>query len=225
MNFDGFRLDGLDFLSGLANNNEKKWFEANRKTWETTLLDPARSFVSTLGDKLHNEIDSELNADPRIGGSIFRINRDTRFSKDKSPYKTFFDMVFVRGGGKAVQAPGFFMRIEPDNITLAIGMYDLGEMIGPYRKAVNNEVSGAALEDIVRKATKIKGTKWMGDSYKRVPRGFDPEHPRADLLKKKGLCAFTSHQVPPAFTTTKFPDWCLTRFKKFAPLYHWMAEL
>ncbi len=223
--FAGFGTEGLEFLAGLAKHNEKKWFEANRSTYDDELLEPARAFVSTFGDILHESVDEELRADPRVGGSIFRIHRDTRFSKDKSPYKTYFDMVFVRGDEKATSSPGFFVRIEPDKITLAGGTYDLSMAFDPYRSAVDDANTGKAVEKAITTAMKAKGVGLWGDSYKRVPKGFDADHPRGELLKRKGLCAFVESEIPAAFTTKKFPDWVMKRIEPFVPLYRWLAAL
>src|SRR5947208_986392 len=95
--FAGFPPAGLQFLAGLQANNNKTWFDANRADYDTGLIAPARQFVVDLGAKLREQVSPRIHAEPRTGGSLMRINRDTRFSKDKSPYKDYLGLWFWEG--------------------------------------------------------------------------------------------------------------------------------
>jgi uncharacterized protein (TIGR02453 family) len=106
MPFEGFPPEGLAFLAGLAEHNEKAWFDAHRAEYERGLLEPARDFVDAIGPELE-AVHPGIHADPRVNGSIMRINRDTRFSKDKRPYKTHLDLWFWEGEGPSRMRPGF----------------------------------------------------------------------------------------------------------------------
>ena len=97
--FNGFPKEGLKFLANLKKNNTKLWFEQHREDYNEFVLGPARDFVVAMGDKL-KKISPKIIADPRIDKSIFRIYRDTRFSKDKSPYKTNIGIYFWEGKSK-----------------------------------------------------------------------------------------------------------------------------
>jgi len=203
--FSGFGAEAVTFLAGLSKHNEKKWFEANREVYETSLLEPARSFVSSLGDILHEAVDEELVADPRVGGSIFRIHRDTRFSKDKSPYKTYFDMVFARGDRKSKCAPGFFIRIEPDKVTLAGGAYDLSMVLERYRAAVADDETGKAVAKAVASASNTKRVGMWGESYKRVPRGTIRPTPGRSCSNGRGSAHSSSQTFPHHSRRESFP--------------------
>src|SRR5579862_1483254 len=105
--FEGFPRSGLEFLSGLAANNNKAWFEEHRNEYEKCLLEPAKDLVVDLGSKLQDQVSPNIQADPRFNGSIMRISRDIRFSKDKSPYKNWLGLWFWEGGPRrSMESPG-----------------------------------------------------------------------------------------------------------------------
>src|SRR4051812_38810038 len=110
--FTGFPKSAVAFLAQLAANNEKAWFDAHRETYDNDLMEPARAFVSALGPALQ-KVSKGIRYEPKVNGSIMRINRDTRFSNDKSPYKTHFDLWFWKGDEKSWSHPGFFFRLTP----------------------------------------------------------------------------------------------------------------
>jgi uncharacterized protein (TIGR02453 family) len=90
--FAGFPPEGLAFLEGLGRDNTKAYFDAHRATYESALLEPAKAFVVALGEELRARVSPGIRAEPRVNGSILRINRDTRFSADKTPYKDHLDL-------------------------------------------------------------------------------------------------------------------------------------
>jgi uncharacterized protein (DUF2461 family) len=94
MSFEGFRPELIDFLSELAQNNNREWFQTHRDDYEHYLVEPAREFVVALGDCLKS-LGSDSHAEPHIRGSIFAINRDIRFARDKTPYKTYLDQAVL----------------------------------------------------------------------------------------------------------------------------------
>ena len=120
--FGGFPREGSDFLRDVATNNNKPWFEANRRRYDEGLLGPGRLFVSAMGMAL-SEFAPGIHADPRVSGSIFRIHRDIRFSRDKRPYKTHFDLWFWQGDRHSRDCPGYFLRLTPDRVPLGAGRY------------------------------------------------------------------------------------------------------
>ena len=100
------------FLEDLKKNNQREWFQANKQRYEDEVRHPAQQFISDFGPQLH-KISRHFLADPRAsGGSMFRIYRDTRFAKDKSPYKTHVGIQFRHKQGKDVHAPGFYLHLE-----------------------------------------------------------------------------------------------------------------
>jgi uncharacterized protein (DUF2461 family) len=120
--FTGFSADGLRFLAGLAANNDKAWFDANRVAYDDGLIEPARELVVDVGERLAAFV-PDINAEPRVNGSIFRINRDLRFSKDRRPYKEHLDLMWWRGAGRSRERPGFFFRLTPATLLLGAGMH------------------------------------------------------------------------------------------------------
>src|SRR5689334_19383589 len=110
MAFAGFAPEALRFLADLRAHNEREWFHAHRAQYDSLLLEPSRDFVEAMGEELA-PFAPDVNADPRVGGSIFRIARDTRFSKDKRPYKDHLDLWFWQGAGKSRERPGFWFRL------------------------------------------------------------------------------------------------------------------
>ena len=108
--FDGFSHDTVAFFEALQENNNKEWFNENKTNFERNVLEPARGFVVALGQRLKEKISQDIIADPRTDKSIFRLYRDTRFSKNKSPYKTHMGIFFWEGERKKLENPGFQNR-------------------------------------------------------------------------------------------------------------------
>jgi uncharacterized protein (TIGR02453 family) len=162
-----------------------------------------------------------VRAEPKIGGSMMRINRDIRFSKDKRPYKDHLDMTFKVGPAKT--SPGYWFRLTPKELILGAGMHMLDKPdLERYRTAVDADASGDQLTTIVTKAER-GGYDLGGEHYKRVPAGFAPDHPREALLRHSGVYVGTEMQVPADARTAKFPAFCAGHFKKMAPLMAWLS--
>src|ERR687888_2366895 len=144
MAFAGFAPEALSFLAELGRNNRREWFHAHRDEYESLLLEPGRDFVEAMGD----ELGPDFNADPRVGGSIMRIARDTRFSRDKRPYKTHLDLWFWHGSGESGDSPGFWFRLGPRTLILGAGMHRFGkETLERYRDDVLDAERGRALAE------------------------------------------------------------------------------
>jgi uncharacterized protein (TIGR02453 family) len=221
MPFEGFAPELLTFLDELGRNNSRDWFHAHRDQYETVLLEPARDFVEAMGEKLG----PEFNADPRVGGSIMRIARDTRFSRDKRPYKDHLDLWFWHGAGPSRERPGLWFRLTPNELILGAGMHHFErEVLGRYREAVADPESGRELAKIVT-AVERSGAEVGGRHYKRVPAGYEPDHERADLLRHDGLYAGLELTVPREARTPRFPAFCSTRYRKLVPVVDWLADL
>jgi uncharacterized protein (TIGR02453 family) len=167
------------FLRELKKNNTRSWFEANRERYETALRQPCLRFISDLGPPLR-KVSRHLATDPRpSGGSLFRIYRDTRFSKDKSPYKTHAGMYFPVRGGEDVHTPGFYLHLEPGGCFAAAGLWHPdGAATARVREAIVSRPGDWAK---IGRA----GLALEGDSLRRPPRGFDPGHRFVEDLKRK----------------------------------------
>jgi uncharacterized protein (TIGR02453 family) len=220
MAFSGFGDATFRFMRDLGRNNDKAWFQAHRTAYEEDLLEPAMAFIEAIGPLLAR-FSPGVRAEPKIGGSMMRINRDIRFSPDKRPYKDHLDMTFKLGPVKT--SPGYWFRLTPKELILGAGMHMLAKPdLERYRKAVDAERSGAELAKIVTKEERA-GYDVGGEHYKRVPAGFAPDHPREALLRHAGVYVGTDMKVPAEAKTPKFPAFCAAHYKKMAPLMDWLS--
>jgi uncharacterized protein (TIGR02453 family) len=222
--FSGFDPAALDFLRGLGEHNDRTWFEAHRADYEELLLLPARELVVALGERLA-VIAPGIRADPRVNGSILRINRDTRFSNDKRPYKTHLDLWLWEGDGPSRGCSGFFLRIEADSVGYGAGMHHFEkDTLAAYRAAVDDSRRGAALTRAVKQAT-ASGAQVGREQWKRVPAPYAADHPRAEYLRYGGMVAGTREEIPAELFTATFPAWCVERFRPLRPLQTWVAQV
>jgi uncharacterized protein (TIGR02453 family) len=230
--FAGFSPDLFDFLTVLRRNNSREWFAAHRDQYERVLLAPARAFVEAMGELLPR-LGEDLHAEPKVHGSILAFNRDTRFSADKTPYKTHLDLWFWHAidAGSNRERPGYFVRLEPERLILGAGMHAFSAegVLERYRQAVLDPARGDKLED----ATAQVGLEYVkGRTYSRVPRGLPAEHPRADWLRHSGLYAEeTLEPLPPELfsnstsASARLPEFCLAHFLKYRPVFLWLVDL
>ncbi len=179
------------FLRQLAKNNDREWFQANKARYEAEVRDPMLRFIADFAVPLRT-ISRHFVADPRpVGGSLFRIYRDTRFSRDKSPYKTAAAAHFHHEVAGEVHGPGFYFHLEPGDVAVGSGIWHpdadalakIREAIAEYPDRWKSAVSG--------KAFKAACELW-GEKLLRPPKGFDPAHPYIEDLKRKDFVAMAS---------------------------------
>jgi uncharacterized protein (TIGR02453 family) len=224
MSFEGFRRELIDFLTELGKNNNREWFQAHRWEYDNYLVEPAREFVMAMGDCLR-ELDSGIHAEPRIRGSIFAINRDIRFSKDKTPYKTHLDLWFWQGDGPSRERPGYFFRLSPETLVLGAGMHALSDpALERFRQAMLDPVSGAALEAIAA-AMQRQDIELGGQTYKRVPAGLPLHHPRGQWLRHSGLFAAVEQPIPAQIFSNQLVVFCIQHYQRVAPGQRWLVDL
>ncbi|MCP5046327.1 MAG: DUF2461 domain-containing protein [bacterium] len=222
--FNGFFKETVTFFEEIKENNSKQWFNANKERYETKVLEPSRAFVIAMGERLET-ISPDIKAIPKVDKSLFRIFRDTRFSKNKSPYKIHMGIFFWEGDAKKLECPGFYFHLEPPTIFMGGGFHIFPKwFLEPYREAVADPKSGKKLLKILEPIA-AKNYTLSGSHYKRVPRGFDPEHPNAELLKHKGLFGSFKTEIPEVFYSAELVDYCFEVFKDMAPLQRWMVDV
>ncbi len=225
--FNGFPKETIEFYRELVKHNDKRWFDAHKADYQEFVIEPAREFVVAMGARLQ-KIAPEIVPDTRTNGagSIFRIYRDTRFSKDKAPYKTHLGVFLWDGRAKKLESRGFYFQIEPPTMMLAAGMYRFTpEQLAAYRAAVADPKGGPALKRAITRVAGNPGCAIGEPHYKRVPRGFEPDHPRAELLKHNGMYAYTEGRIPREFTKPSFVDYCFDRWKPMMPLHRWLDRV
>jgi uncharacterized protein (TIGR02453 family) len=192
-----FTKDTFKFLDELAANNNRPWFEANKPRYETLVREPALDFIEAMGPVLES-FAPHFVAEPRkVGGSLMRVFRDTRFARDKTPYKTNIGIQFRHALGKDVHAPGFYVHIATDECFFGVGCWHPDpDMMGRIREhiAEKPEKWFAARDD------KAFATQWKlgGDSLTRPPRGYAADHPALEDLKRKdfiGMAPLTAAEA------------------------------
>jgi uncharacterized protein (TIGR02453 family) len=180
----------FEFLRELAANNRKEWFAANKARYQADVQQPAMRFVTDFAAPLRR-ISRNFRADPRpVGGSLFRIHRDTRFSRDKSPYKTHVGIQFRHDLGKDVHAPGYYVHIEPGNVFIASGIWHPDPAT---LKRIRDWLveDPAAWKRASRGRTFRSRFELSGDSLLRAPAGYSIDHPLIEDLRRKdfiGVC-------------------------------------
>jgi uncharacterized protein (TIGR02453 family) len=221
--FPGFPEETVTFLSDLAKNNKKTWFDAHRTDYDKYIMEPARAFTEALGERL-TSIAPGIIAEPRVNGSIFRIYRDTRFSKDKTPYKTHLGIFCWEGEGPKMECPGFYFHLQPPNLMLGGGVHLFSKpLLEEFRRSVVHPQHGMKLAGAVAKVS--KSLNIGGHHYKRVPRGYDQDHPFAQFLLFNGLTARSEEPTPAALHGPDIVDHCFDVYRKMLPVHEWLLGM
>jgi len=183
-----FEAETLKFLEDLSENNNREWFKEHKSRYEEQVLDVALRFIQSMHDPLQEIAPHFVAQATRMGGSLMRVYRDTRFSKNKLPYKTNIGIQFRHELAKNVHSPGYYVHIDPDEVFLGAGMWrpDADPLRG------------------IRERIAAKPTEWKravgdrgfrrhfslgGESLTRPPRGFDKDHEHIDDIKRKSFIA------------------------------------
>ncbi len=178
----------LTFLSDLSANNNRAWFEANKPRYEARVREPALDFIEAMGPRL-TAFAPRFRADTRrLGGSLMRVYRDTRFARDKTPYKTNIGIQFRHALGKDVHAPGFYVHISRDECFLAVGCWrPEADALARIRARIAEQPE---LWFAVRDDPAFT-ERWVasGERLMRPPRGYAADHPAIDDLKRKDFVA------------------------------------
>jgi uncharacterized protein (TIGR02453 family) len=201
----------LAFLEDLAAHNDRAWFEENRARCEADLYEPARALVRDVVARLAKAFPRVTGSDAKTGGSLTRLHRDVRFAKDGRPFHSHLGMHFWHEKGKKMEVPGFFVRIDPAEVTVATGMHGPEpEDLARIRRAIDADREGwakAAHGAAFRKA-------WgglEGETLKRVPAPFPADHPHAQDLRRKDLTAFARWKAVeatrPGFSARLVEQW------------------
>jgi uncharacterized protein (TIGR02453 family) len=179
-----FTSDLFRFLADLRTHNDRAWFAKNKERYLDSVQDPALEFVRSFGPYLSRISPNFVGDDRPVGGSVFRIYRDVRFSKDKSPYKTWIGVDFRHRAGRDVHGPSFYLHLQPGQTFMAAGVWH-------PEKATLDRIRQAIIERagrwkrIVEDEAFIARFHRSGDSLKRAPAGVDPDHPLIEDLKRK----------------------------------------
>jgi uncharacterized protein (TIGR02453 family) len=183
-----FTTATFDFLGELSRNNKREWFNDNKQRYEEYVRGPALNFITDIAPELQLIAPRFLAIPNKVGGSLMRVYRDTRFGKDKTPYKTNIGIQFRHETGKDIHAPGYYLHLSPQECFFGAGIW-----------RPDSTALGA-----IREAIRDKGDKWLaarddinfyqhfelgGESLKNAPRGFARDHPLLEDLKRKDFIA------------------------------------
>src|SRR5947209_1593098 len=223
MSFSGFPQSGMKFFKDLAAHNERDWFEAHRTVWDDEIVPAMLGWLGELSERLR-DVMPRVNFVPRIGGSLYRLNRDTRFSRDKSPYKTHTAGILWEGGEKH-DAPGLYLHVEPSQVIFGGGIWMFEEgRLDRYRKLLLHETSAARLEKALAAARKGGLKLEAPEKLQRPPRGFDPESPRAELARYKGLTVGKTLKPGAWLHSREALERSEAAARAYAPLHVWMRD-
>lgn len=222
MTYMGIPQETRQFLAQLEANNDRTWFEANRATYQTAFLAPAEELVSRLGAALRAEL-PDIRAEPRINGSIRRINRDTRFSADKSPYKCRLHMIFWEGG-KPTASPGLHLVIRPDGIGAGVGHWMFGKTeMQNYHDALRDAEKLAQLEQAVADAEAGRGMSLGEPALKRIPKDR-ADAAGANWFRYRGLVVRGDLPDPDQASGPDCVDYLWEGFQPMLPLFRWLTR-
>ena len=211
----------FEFLSDLKDNNNRDWFKKNKDRYDKVVKEPLLAFIADFGEQVP-VISPHIIAVPRVnGGSMFRIYRDVRFSKDKTPYKTAAAVQFRHERGKDVHAPGYYLHLEPDSVYAGCGIWKPdSETVYKIRSRIINHPD--EWKKSSRKPPFIDAFTLGGDSLKRPPRGFDPEHPLIEDLKMKDYIGSVELNEK-IVCQNDFVDYYIDLCKKAAPFMEFLT--
>jgi len=218
--FAAFSEEGLRFLRSLKRHNNREWFLANKSIYEETVKKPMEDLVTALAEDFA-KFAPEHVASPKT--SIYRIYRDTRFSTDKTPYKTHIAAIFPRKGFEKHEGAGLYLHIGTDDVLIAGGVYmPMPEHLNAIRTHI--AANHRKLQSIVESRQFHKMfDRLSGEQLTRVPRGFPPDHAAAEYLRHKQFLAGRSLD-PVQATSKRFYKTVVETFQEMMPLIRFLNE-
>ncbi len=218
--FSGFTRDAIGFLVELSHHNDRDWFKANQSRYEALVREPALAFIRALGPRLKSIAPHFVASDKRVGGSLMRPQRDTRFGANKDPYKLNVGIHFRHEVGKDVHAPGYYFHFDPERAFLGAGVWhpDAPALLQIRKRIVSHSkeyVSASSVPPFAR------DFELGGDSLARAPRGFDPEHPQIVALKRKDHIAVRDFEHELLFSP-QIVDYVAAAFDEATPFMRFL---
>ncbi|MEM9704892.1 MAG: DUF2461 domain-containing protein [Pseudomonadota bacterium] len=223
MAFSGLPKDYYDFFSELKENNNRAWFEENKPRFKQSVQEPLVELVVAMAPRL-KRVSKYFTADPRlVGGSVFRIYRDVRFSKDKTPYKTFGAIHFRHARGKDAHAPGFYVHLDTDEVFFGGGIWvPPPPALLKIREAIREDPA-AWKKASTGKAFVARFGGVTGDGLTRPPRGFEHDDPYIEDIKRKSFFAI-ANGTPSATRKGSFLDELEGTFRDTKPLMAFLCK-
>jgi uncharacterized protein (TIGR02453 family) len=221
--FAGFSRKALKFLRGLKANNDKAWFQAHRADYEAYVLQPLRDLVTDLGDSML-DIDSCFEITPAINKAISRIYRDTRFSKDKSPYRSTVWFTFKnRNKDWTTHVCGYFFELSVNSYRYGMGFYNAAPAImSRFREMIdeNPKEFSKAISFFAKQKTFVL----EGDKYKRIIDKTKPEK-ILNWYQRKNMYLVCNRKIDDTLFSNKLVDDLICGFGLIAPFYHYLQKI
>jgi uncharacterized protein (TIGR02453 family) len=217
-----FTKQAFTFLSSLAAHNNREWFEAHKQDYENYVREPALDFISDMAGEMP-AISKHFRALPqKVGGSLMRVQRNLRFSRDKTPYKTNIGIHFRHEVGKDIHAPGYYVHIEPGGCFVGVGLWRPdADALFKIREAIvkNGDAWVAARDD----KTFSKHFTPEGDTLANAPRGYAKDHPLVEDLKRKDFISLA--ELREATVTSKnFRPQVVEHFRQTTPYMRFLCK-
>ncbi len=224
MKFSGFKKEGIRFLEDLKNNNSKEWFELHKYIWQKNILEPNIAFVQDMGETLQILVPT-INALPKVGGSLFRIYRDIRFSKDKTPMKSKIGLLFWQGKSHRMQSSSFYMHYDEHEYFISAGIRAFKPpLLKTYREYIQNEENRRKLHFILQDLIS-KGYSLPTPKYKRVPKDFDKDDDFIYLTLYGAMFAYKIFKMDELFFSVEFLDFAFDIYTDLKDLQQWVYEM
>ncbi|MCP3867610.1 MAG: DUF2461 domain-containing protein [Gammaproteobacteria bacterium] len=220
--FTGFPKGCIPFLEALSRNNDREWFGENKQAYESEVREPALAFIESMAPGLRR-LSPHFRAIPKkIGGSLMRVYRDIRYTKDKTPYKTNIGIQFRHELGRDVHAPGYYVHIQPGGCFIGVGIWrPESRVLAKIRDFVVDNPASWQQANNYRPFKSHYALE--GESLKRPPRGYPPEHPLVEDLKRKDFIAcsaFDDQQV----CRKDFSRFVAGRFRQATPFMNYLCS-
>ncbi|MFA9374410.1 MAG: TIGR02453 family protein [Poseidonibacter sp.] len=224
MAFNGFKKEGIKFLEDLKQNNTKVWFENNRHIWEENILRPNIDFVEEMGETLQILVPT-IKAKPKVSGSLFKIYKDTRFSKDKTPMKDKIGILFWQGQSHRMQSSSFYIFYDINQYFIATGIRNFKPpLLKAYREYIKNESKRIELHNIIEEL-KSKGYDFPEPKFKRFPLGFNKDDKYAYLSLYNAMYSYKTFKLDELFFTEDIVDKAFNIYQDMYDLQQWVYEL
>ncbi len=217
-----FSRKTFDFLAGLAENNNREWFDTHQQEYEDVVRTPALEFISDMANEMPAISPHFRASAKKVGGSLMRIHRDIRFGKDKTPYKTNIGIQFRHEAGKDIHAPGYYVHIEPGSCFVGVGLWHPdADALFRIREAIvkNGDAWVAARDD----RTFCKHFTLEGDALANAPRGYDRGHPLVEDLKRKDFISLAKLRQANV-TSNNFRPQVVEHFRLASPYMRFLCK-
>ena len=217
-----FKPETLKFLNDLKANNNRDWFNEHKQRYEKDVLDVALNFIQSMHDPLVGFAPHFTAVPKRMGGSLMRVYRDTRFSKNKTPYKTNIGIQFRHEQAKDVHSPGYYVHIDPEQVFLGVGMWrPASDALANIRQRISEKEAEWLRASRDRKFQ--RQFRLGGESLTRPPRGYPKDHPMIEDIKRKDFIAVKNLSLDDALHP-RFQQKVETAFKAATPYMQFLCK-